>query len=258
MMKFLMFITIMLLLAMPLCLLSDTISEAAYEKFKVGEELVGKGNYEEAVGYFKAALDINPGAAVIKEWLGFCYINLGRYQEAIDTYMSVHSTKLSADSLANLGFAYYNLGNNASAIAYLTKAVDKDPQHKFALNNLGLAYIANRDPREAEPVLRKAVELYPDFYEAWNNLGIALKLKGEFEEALECYDKAKSLNPKVAETYYNIAVIYKVKGNNKLAGDNFAAYLRLGGKDTAKVKEAVNFLRDMGRLGEVPKELRYE
>jgi len=249
-------IIIMIFIPMVFGIAAEEISESAYAEFKKGEDLANQGKYEEAIDHFKEASKIDPYSSVVKEWLGFCYINLGKYDDAITTYMSVSISKLSTDSLANLGYSYFKKNNLPSAIAYLSKATAKDPNHKFALNNLGLAYIANKEATEAETCLRHATELYPDFAEAWNNLGIALRMKGKADEAIECYRKAISLNPNIADTYYSMAVVYKLKEMKKEAGDYYAKYLQKGGDNQAKIAEAVGFLRDLGRLSEIPKELR--
>ncbi|MGQ9705839.1 MAG: tetratricopeptide repeat protein [bacterium] len=235
---------------------ADVISESAYAEFKKGEELASQGRYEEALSHFKEASKIDPYSSVVKEWLGFCYVNLNNYDDAINIYMSVSTSKLSTDSLANLGFAYLKKNNIPSAIAYLSKAVAKDPNHRFALNNLGLAYIANKEAMEAENCLRHATELYPDFSEAWNNLGIALRMRGKVDDALTCFKKSISLNPNIVDTYYNIAVVYKLKEMTKEAGDYFAKYLQRNPDNQAMITEAVDYLRKIGRLTEIPKELR--
>jgi len=249
-------IVILVLILLTIGMATDEISESAYAEFKKGEELANQGKFEEAIDHFKEASKIDPYSSVVKEWLGFCYVNLSKYDDAITTYMNISTSKLSTDSLANLGFAYLKKNNLPSAIAYLSKAVKKDPNHKFALNNLGLAYIANKEAVEAEDCLRHATELYPDFAEAWNNLGIALRMRGKVDDALNCYKKSISLNPNISDTYYNMAVVYKLKDMDKEAGDYYAKYLQKGGDNQAKVAEAVDYLRKMGRLTEIPKDMR--
>jgi tetratricopeptide (TPR) repeat protein len=233
-----------------------SISEEAYQYFQEGEKLANDGLYEEAIEKFKEVLKLEPELVQAREWLAFCYMQIGENSLAITQYEKIVKISPTVDNLVNLGLAYYEVGNYDDAVNTLNKAVKKDPGHFNALNNLGLALKKNGDIDGAVKYLEMAVESEPNSARGHNNLGTAYKDAGEYELAKEHYFKALELDPGLNEVYYNIAIIYKFENNTDKIAEYFVKYLKSGGGSPGKVKEAVNWLRDKGMFAEVPKEFK--
>jgi tetratricopeptide (TPR) repeat protein len=68
----------------------------------------------------------------------------------------------SADVFFNMGINFFNAGETADAIAYLGKAIAKDPAHADAYYRRALAYLGQGKTAEAKADLQKVVELQPD------------------------------------------------------------------------------------------------
>jgi serine/threonine-protein kinase len=182
------------------------------------------GRFEEAVGEFRRALEIDPGAvdAHIKlgatyydlgkpqeaeesyqkavnlrpgYWLGYnglgsFYSRRGRYEEAVPLFRTVIS--LAPDNLLahqNLGGVYLKMGRYDEAIAILKKSIELKPTG-VACSNLASAYVYQGRYREAVPVMEEAVRLLPTHHMLWRNLGDAYQWSGQPAKAPPAYKQA--------------------------------------------------------------------
>jgi Tfp pilus assembly protein PilF len=100
--------------------------------------------YADAEGYFRKALDLDPGSFEAVVNLGGVLLNLGRPQEAIK-YNTFALGERPKDALANaqMGLNYFFLGDYDSAIPMLTAAKSRDAGH-FSYPQLYLADIYTR------------------------------------------------------------------------------------------------------------------
>lgn len=94
----------------------------------LGQELLEKGKYEEAIKYLKIAIKADP----------FDY-----------------------KVFYNLGIAYGYLGNFPAAIKCFQSAIKLNPYYASAYNNLGVSYLGLKEPQieKAAQALKKALEL---------------------------------------------------------------------------------------------------
>jgi tetratricopeptide (TPR) repeat protein len=95
-------------------------------------------NYDKAIDELTQLLKINPlGAAGYNNNIGMCYLESGRYKEAIKYFNS--AIKVSPDFSAaynNLGDCYDKVGDKEKAIESYSKALEVDPNNQNAKRNL--------------------------------------------------------------------------------------------------------------------------
>lgn len=96
------------------------------------------------------------------------------------------------------------LGDHATAIVTLKKAVEIKPSQPMLYNNLGYEYALIGDWDPAEENLRKAIELDPGFSRAYINLAMVLCRVDRFDEAHELF---RTVLPDPA-AWYNLAMMY--------------------------------------------------
>ena len=125
------------------------------------------GKYDEAIGYYKKAIDINPDFA------------------------AAH---------ANLGVTYMNKGNLNEALVSLKKALDLDAQNAGTYYNLGLVQDKMGNLDEAIAAYEKSIAINSSFASAYQNLGIAYFDKGLKSMAGECFYKAALLFDEQGDT----------------------------------------------------------
>jgi tetratricopeptide (TPR) repeat protein len=148
--------------------------------------------------HFQRAFNRN-GLAMVRHFQG-------RLAEAITLCLDSHArleTHLAQDLhrlhrsvlLYNLAQVYTVLGENEKAIAYLSAAIEMDPNYSEYYNDRGNIRLGQRQPIEARLDYLQAIELSPPYPEVFANLGQALRLMGRVEEAIQAYSTALDLDP---------------------------------------------------------------
>ncbi|CAM1354640.1 tetratricopeptide repeat protein [Tenacibaculum halocynthiae] len=79
----------------------------------------------------------------------------------------------TSDNYINLSLAYYNQKLYKKCIIASERALELDPENKFAYNNIGSAYIALKNREEAIIALTKSLQIDSTFQFAKNNLNWA-------------------------------------------------------------------------------------
>jgi len=109
-------------------------------------EIWNNGRYSElnlALQYLNEAIMKNPSYGRAYYTRGFIYIDLERYEEAIDSY--TEALKYDPDTPETYngrGWVYATLGDYDRAIKDYTNAIRVKPDYILALNNRGVAYFA--------------------------------------------------------------------------------------------------------------------
>jgi cellulose synthase operon protein C len=200
-----------------------------------------KGLYEEAVGAFMRALELDPRMQVAQRNLEMAYLSsgaaddriaqlreelrnapadrehrwelartltlLGRHQEAMAEYNQIlryHNFDLGA--LIQLGLAEKEVGDIEVAQGWFEQALGVDPDSSLVFFYLGeIAY--NRGLLEdALGYLQRAIELNPENHEAWYLLGFVLGDAGLHDDAKDATERAIKLNPTLGKAQANLAI----------------------------------------------------
>jgi superkiller protein 3 len=149
--------------------------------FRLAQVLCHARRWDEAIGYYRAALALRPTAMAVCN---------------------------------NLGFALWHGGCVDEGMAEFKRAIEIDPGFVFTHINLGAILCdVKHDYDGAIACFRKAIELDPkDALYAYHNLGHALYCKGRVDEAVAEYKKAIELDPRFANAHYGLGtILYAVK-----------------------------------------------
>ena len=195
----------------------------------MGVLAVGVGKVEQALPFFKTALEANPNIA--QYWLSYvdALIKLGQIDEAkamfdkaksngakgdgfdkLEEQLRLSSSKTSntqeppkkkLDALIKL-YNQKKLQQAFNEAQTLTKLYTKN-LILWNLMGASAAQIGKLD--EAVIAFTKAVSIDPKNAEAYNNMGNALKKQGKLQKAIDAFKKAVSIKPDFAEAFYNIA-----------------------------------------------------
>lgn len=168
------------------------VPEAAYRLFLLGEAhmRVGTGEaYVKASTYFSDAIRIAPSYALA--WSRQAAANLLRYQYA----------GLDLDQATSL------------AERALDRALEIDPDQPEALATFGLMYTYMRQYREAEAYFERALEQQPNLRFALHNYGFALWSQSKFGAALVPLRKALKIDPLSGVTNFLVADSLAGMGN---------------------------------------------
>ncbi|MGD0229479.1 MAG: tetratricopeptide repeat protein [Syntrophorhabdales bacterium] len=111
--------------------------------------------------HYKAALEQNPGSAVLYNNLGISYYLTHDYGQAVDAYRRALSIDpANRRTWNNLGLALSKMGKYQDALESFKMARDE----AGAYNNMGYLYLREHKYTEAAQALEKAIELRPSFY----------------------------------------------------------------------------------------------
>lgn len=143
----------------------------ALEAYKQGDDVKAEKMLEESV-----AVGVSPKYGALGNfWLGEIAFGRGEYDKAVSKYKY-----------------------------YLDRAPQSEREYKLALYNLGYAYFSMGNMASAKRSFATFTDIYrtSDSYraDAWNRYGDALYSMREFKSAVGCYEKAAALG--TTESYY--------------------------------------------------------
>jgi len=167
----------------------------------MGLAYMAKKRLDKAEFHFKKAIDIRTEFAPAKNNLGSVYLAKKDWDAAIAQFKTVAGDILYATPhypLTNLGIAYYNKKDYASAEKYYRDALELQPEFGLALRGLGKTYIALNKLPEAVSTLEKAVKTDSQSADLQMDLANAYHMQGQTKKALFAYRKVTSLAPNSA------------------------------------------------------------
>jgi Flp pilus assembly protein TadD len=117
--------------------------------------------YEQAIGYYEAALEHNPDSAMLMTNMGYSFYLSGKLDEAERLFiMAIGIDREYKAAASNLGLVRARRGKYDSAVDILENVM---PRRK-ALNDVGYMAFRNGDIDEAERLLDDAVRSSPTYY----------------------------------------------------------------------------------------------
>ncbi|RIH63381.1 tetratricopeptide repeat protein [Mariniphaga sediminis] len=181
--------------------------------------------YEEAVAYYRQAIEKNP-KAVYFENLGNVFNDLGKMEQFEEAYLQ------AAQLEPWEGRYYFQLGWNIldnykdtqKAKKYLTKAIDIykrtpeiEPEELMSIQFLGAAYQQEGNWHKAEEIFREAFRIDPENDIVCSFLGKIYLHQNDIPKALDFYEKAYHLNRNRVNNYINLGEALEKNGNNEKA-----------------------------------------
>ncbi|MEW6557616.1 MAG: tetratricopeptide repeat protein [Elusimicrobiota bacterium] len=147
--------------------------------------------------------------------------------------------------------AYYNVGifylrqkEYNKAYQFLQKAIEMDPNSKYAYNALGTLYCDQKNYNKAIQLYQTSIKIDPDYALAHYNLGVVYHKQKKYNKAIEKYQEAIKLNPTFEKAYSNLGVLYytQKKYNNALEQLKIALDLF---PDDQQAKKAINIIKSL-------------
>jgi|GEM_PF-1439545 len=230
---------------------AEAILKEAIEKSETSRDIFynnlglfyyNRGRYEDAVIYYKKAIELRSDYALYHDNVGLAHELLKKWEEAAAAFIESERLDPENPTASNrLGTFYYRQNQFEEAKFYYNKTVEQNPTDPIAWENLGLTYEQLQQIPEAEQAFRKALEASAtdkDLY--YNRLGILFYRQDRNNEAVDYYQQAIDLAPK-AIYFENIGLVYERLGPSENAKNAYEKALSL----------ATDFDRDnfLNRLG---------
>lgn len=226
----------------------------------MGVLAAGAGKDQEALPFFKKALEANPHNAQF--WFSYidALLKLGRIAAAKtvlnqakgngaqgegfdqlekrineldgnvrDTDSGATTTDFQnppQDQLQPL-INLYSKGQLQQALSEANQLQQQFPNSIVLYNILGAANAGLGNFDTAISSYKQALKIKPDYAEAYNNMGFAQKDTGDLEAALDSYKQALKINPNHAGAYNNMGVAHHKKSDLEAAINSYKQALKI-------------------------------
>jgi arylsulfatase A-like enzyme/Tfp pilus assembly protein PilF len=173
----------------------------------LGQALLRKRRFAEAVKPLETALSLLPSFAGTYQGLSLALRETGRYAEA--RAVLERGLEMDRENVALLrshGVLLRGLGDLPRARASLERARALDPDDPQLRLALSAVYRDQGDRDAAIAELREGVRRQPGFADGWNALGLLLAATGRDREAEAAFQTAHGLSPNDPDVLFNLAV----------------------------------------------------
>jgi tetratricopeptide (TPR) repeat protein len=182
---------------------------------------------EEAAGYYRKALEIDPESTDAHMSLGDIYLRAGKFDDATrEQEEAVRISPEAEGAYCNLGNIELRRGRYARAAEYFSeqlRARDSAEAH----GNLGAALNYQGKFADAEKEFKEALRLDPELITAHANLGGLLHRQRRLDEAALEEQAAIALDPRLYEAQYQLGMIEIDRGDYARSIECLRTALRL-------------------------------
>jgi len=168
------------------------------EEYRIIGTLYHKQNkLNQAEESIQRSLDLNPKNADSYNILGMISNRLGNYDDAIKYFR--RAIELAPERAAfkfNLANIYRtHLKEYKKAAELYEQSLNIDPNKFTTWNNLGITYMAMKNYDNAERCLKKCIQIAPAHFRAYYNLACLFSLQNHIDKALKYVEEALELAP---------------------------------------------------------------
>ena len=243
----------------------------------MGVLAVGVGKVDQALPFFKKAVDARP--ANTQFWLSYitALSNLNRLEEAksimgqakkngakgqlfdqlereLEAGKAVSPSRLENQDPPQTKLqpliALYGRGELKNVLDEISELLKQFP-NSVTLHNISGASFAGLGKLDlAISSYKKAIAIRPNFADAFNNMGNALRNQGKLEKAIEVFNKALLIKPDIAEFYNNLAHTLSDQGRLNEAISNYKKAIIIKPDYADAFNSMGNALKEQGRLNE--------
>ncbi len=207
----------------------------------MGVLAVAVGKVNEALPFFKTALEVNPNKAQF--WLS--------YIDALIKEQKVELAEQVIEQAKKQNVAREKLEVLVTKLTFINKQKNVNSLNSYQqqVSNL-TGYLKRERFFEAEELAISMTQDFPNHQIGWKALGIVFKQTGRLKESLVVSQKSMQISPEDAEAHNNLANIFKKLGRLEEAANSYTQALTL---QPGYAEAYSNFgvtLKELGRLDE--------
>jgi tetratricopeptide (TPR) repeat protein len=233
----------------------EVIPDLSEIRSGLGFALADIGRSDEAIESFQGAIRDNPDLAEAHNGLGTALAQQGKAAMAIVEFQRALEIRPDDARIhTNLGYLLAQSGRTSEAMQQYDEAVEIQPDNSDAYNLLGRIQASGGNYKEAIESYKKALRTNPEASGTLKNLGIALAEMGKSQDALSAFSRSLQLDPHDGEVYYDVGVLYAKGGNDLKAVEYFATAVRITPKHIDAHYNLGASLENLGRREEALKE----
>jgi tetratricopeptide (TPR) repeat protein len=188
------------------------IDSSAQLIFERGVYALGIGNYDSALIFIDAAINVNPNKSYYYYDRGECYFSKNNFAESIKAYsLAIGLSTNYPEAYYKRGLANLQLGKATDAFADFTKTIQYNAQFYLAQKGIGDAYFALKDYKNCAKSLEACLEMSSlreahstkTTSEIYNTIGKAYYRIKNYPKALENYRKFLAFHPNEIPSSFN-------------------------------------------------------
>lgn len=208
----------------------------------MGSTYWDEGAIDNAESAWKRSLTLNPNNPQVLNDLGLVAGKKGEYEEAIKFFRQARDLKPNShDPYLNLGRAYRITGRLGPAESELRKALALAPLDHRIRDELGQVLLSEGRPAEAEEQFRASIHSEPNAL-AYDFLGMLDIRRKAMDAAERDFRAALSIDDSDSNVHVGLGYIYKAAGRRDEALDQFQAGL-VGNPTNAQARAAIQQLQ---------------
>jgi len=200
----------------------------------VGQLLMQKGKYDQAVDMFRQASVLGSDDNSIREHLALAQVRTRQYRDAatvLERLLKDERYQKRADLYLALGECYLNTNRAREARDTFETATQVNPNQASIWMSLGKAALQLNDLRRAELALKRSISLEPASSEANLLIGYCRLRQKKTPEALAAFRKASALDPNDTVSLCMIGYVLEKAGKPREALGFYAQALKLKPND---------------------------
>lgn len=179
--------------------------------------------FEDAIGTFHRALELDPERGDTHLHLGLCWYELERFDQSVKCYRTAleHDSK-DPDIHYNLGNVCYEKGVQdpsyfQEALDHYKKASKLDPEDLKSQNNIADCYLRLDELKKARRQIKKVLDENPDYLPAHCTLGEIYSREGNPEAAVGEFEMVLALDSKEGSILHKYASQHLIEELTELA-----------------------------------------
>lgn len=185
-------------------------------------ELHRKHEFPEAESLYGELLVLAPEHHGAAASLGLLYLQVGRYDDAVNTLQRTVLLKPDdALSMNNLGLAFHRLGHLERAMFAFFSAIAAHPDYTNTYHNLGNVFLDLHQLDDTITWYAKALDIRPNDAGAQCEMGKLLLKKLDLTSARSHFQRAVDLSPDDAQARISLASTALLQGDFKTGWFNF-------------------------------------
>lgn len=191
---------------------------------ELGSVYLSRHHFSEALELAQKALDINPFSAYTYGVLVDAQVELGMYDEAVQSVQKMINTRPDLSSYSRVSYIRELNGDTQGAIDAMKSAVTAGSpiaeNTAWCRVQLGNLFYNNGDTETAEKIFEFVVKDFPNYIHGYGGLAKIKVHKKEFKEAIELYQKALEKNS-LPEYLIALGDVYTLTGEKEKAEEQY-------------------------------------
>jgi tetratricopeptide (TPR) repeat protein len=179
-------------------------SNQAKKLYQKGIELLSYGKSDEAVNYFREAIESDPFCMEAQLELGYLLGSRDNYEEALQCFNKAVRIEKNFPGLFGRGMCLFFMEDYDKSLEVFLEAQEYGENEDlwYYIGSLNLIHLGNYEG--AVNCFDIALSIDENFIEAWNDCGMAYSILEDDENALMCFEEALNIDPDYKQAIYNM------------------------------------------------------